>query len=75
MKVHSQARTTPRISAEISASTDSLSVLAERYDIARVTARKWKRRDNPQDRSHRSQWPRHPHTLYTTRQDSSPAEE
>ncbi|MEK7703253.1 MAG: IS481 family transposase [Nitrospirota bacterium] len=59
-QVHSQARTTPRIRQEIKASTDSMSVLAERYHISRITVRKWKRRESAQDRSHR------PHRLSTT---------
>jgi hypothetical protein len=34
--------------------------LAKRYNISRATVRKWKRRDSPDDLSHR------PHTLHTT---------
>ena len=59
-QVHAQARTTPRTRAEIQASSESVAELAERYDISRATARKWKHRDSPEDRSHR------PHTLHTT---------
>lgn len=59
-RVHAQARTTPRTRAEIKASSDSLTQLADRYNITRATALKWKHRDNPEDRSHR------PHTLHTT---------
>lgn len=58
--VHAQARTTPRTRAEIKESSSSLGVLAERYNICRATARKWKGREDPQDLSHR------PHTLSTT---------
>ena len=59
-QVHPLARTTPRTRAEIKASTASAAVLAERYNISTATARKWKGRDDVQDRSHR------PHTLCTT---------
>ena len=59
-QVHPRARTTPRTRAEIKACAAPLSTLAERYNITVATARKWKRRDDPQDRSHR------PHTLCTT---------
>ena len=59
-EVHAQARTTPRTRAEIKASTESVAKLAERYDISRATARKWKQRDSTEDRSHR------PHKLHTT---------
>ena len=58
--IHPQARTTPLIRAEIQASPDSLRTLAARYNISLETVRKWKRRENAQDRSHR------PHTLCTT---------
>lgn len=59
-QIHPRARTTPRTRAEIKASGASLSTIAERYDITVATARKWKGRDDPQDRSHR------PHRLATT---------
>lgn len=59
-QIHPRARTTPRTRAEIKASGASLSTIAERYDITVATARKWKGRDDAQDRSHR------PHRLATT---------
>ncbi len=59
-QVHAQARTTPRTRAEIKASSASIAELADRYNINRATARKWKHRDSPDDLSHR------PHTLHTT---------
>ena len=59
-QVHPLARTTPRTRSEIKASTAPLSTLAERYNITVATARKWKSRDDAQDRSHR------PHRLCTT---------
>ena len=59
-QVHPLARTTPRTRAEINASPDSITALSDRYNISIATARKWKRRDDVQDRSHR------PHKLSTT---------
>ena len=59
-EVHAQARTTPRVRAEIKASSASLAELAERYNISKATARKWRSRQSPQDLSHR------PHKLNTT---------
>ena len=64
--VHPLARTTPRTRTEIKASSSSLTEVAERYNITVATARKWRQRDDPQDRSHR------PHKLSTT---LSPAQE
>ena len=65
-QVHPLARTTPRTRTEIRASAAPLTVLAERYNITEATARKWKHREDAQDRSHR------PHKLSTT---LSPAQE
>ena len=59
-QVHPLARTTPRTRTEIRESSAALSTLAERYNITVATARKWKRRDDAEDRSHR------PHNLCTT---------
>ena len=59
-QVHAQARTTPRTRAEIKASSAPLVELAERYNISRATAAKWKCRETPHDLSHR------PHKLSTT---------
>jgi transposase InsO family protein len=59
-QVHAQARTTPRTRAEIKDSTDTLVDLADRYNITKATARKWKNRESPEDLSHR------PHNLNTT---------
>ena len=58
-QVHARARTTPLIRAEIRASTLGVVELAERHNISRATAAKWKNRDDAQDRSHR------PHKLST----------
>ena len=59
-QVHPQARTTPRVRAEIHHRQDSLAVLAERYNTSVATVRKWREREDMQDRSHR------PHRLGTT---------
>ena len=59
-QVHTQARTTPRTRAEIKVSTAPLVELAERCNITRATAAKWKGRETPHDLSHR------PHKLSTT---------
>jgi transposase InsO family protein len=59
-QVHPMARTTPRTRAEIRASSAPLTVVAERYNVTEATARKWRDRQDAQDRSHR------PHKLSTT---------
>ena len=59
-QVHPVARTTPRTRAEMRSSEDSSAELAKRYNVSIATARKWKGRDDSQDRSHR------PHILATT---------
>jgi transposase InsO family protein len=58
--IHPQARTTPLVRAEIRASSESLATLAQRYNLSLSTVRKWKRREDVQDRSHR------PHRLSST---------
>ena len=65
-QVHPQARTTPRTRAEIRSSQDSLTELAKRHNTTVATVRKWRSRDDMQDRSHC------PNTLSTT---LSPAQE
>lgn len=64
--IHPQARTTPRVRAEIQASSESTAELARRYNVSELTVAKWKGRESVLDRSHR------PHTLSTT---LSPAQE
>ena len=59
-QVHSRALTTPLIRAGIRTYELSVVELAERYNINRGTAAKWKNREDAQDRSHR------PHKLITT---------
>ena len=65
-RVHPQARTTPRTRAEIHSCQASLAEVAERFNTSVATVRKWRGREDMQDRSHR------PHTLNTT---LSPAQE
>jgi hypothetical protein len=50
----------PRPRAEIKAASETLEVLAQRYNVSKATARKWKNPEDVQDRSHR------PHKLSTT---------
>ena len=52
-QVHPQARTTPRTRAEIRSCQAPLTVLAERYNVTKATVRKWRSREDMQDRSHR----------------------
>ena len=53
--LHQQARTTPRIRAEIAASEEPVSVLAQRYGVTTATVRKWRHRTVFHDRSHTAQ--------------------
>ena len=64
--IHPQARTTPRTREEIRQSEEPVRALAAQFNLNVATVRKWKSRDDTQDRSHR------PHTLQTT---LSPAQE
>ena len=64
--LHSQARTTPKVPAEIQASGEPARVLAERYGTTEQTVCKWRKRDSIYDRSHTA------HRLQTT---LSPAQE
>lgn len=59
-QVHPCARTTPRTRSEINISFVSVTTLACLYNITVATARKWKGREDSQDRSHL------PHRLNTT---------
>ena len=59
-QIHPQARTTPKIRAELKASPLSERAAAEMYNINRLTVRKWRNRTDVQDRSHKA------HTLHTT---------
>ncbi len=50
--LHKNARTTPAVRAEIAASNETASVLAQRYGITEQTVYKWKKRNVFGDRSH-----------------------
>ena len=60
MNIHPEARTTPKIRAEIQASKLGVKALAKKYNISVSTVRKWKSRQAVEDRSHC------PHHLQTT---------
>src|SRR5690625_1960125 len=60
IRLHVNAVTTPRIRREIQASTESHVALAARYNVSIDTIRRWRQRDDVQDRSHT------PHRLQTT---------
>lgn len=49
---HKNARTTPAVRAEIAASDETASVLAQRYGITEQTVFKWKKCSVFSDRSH-----------------------
>jgi len=49
MKLHKNARTTPRIRQEIQGSVESHVTLAKRYNIGVATVRKWRKRDHVED--------------------------
>jgi hypothetical protein len=59
-QVHPCARTTLRTRAEINVLLAGATALASLYNITAVTARKWRGREDSEDRSHR------PHALKTT---------
>ena len=50
--IHPQARTTPRVRAEMQASTLSATALAKLYNTTVATASKWQSRTETHDRSH-----------------------
>jgi transposase len=52
-RIHAQARTTPKTREEIRHSDLSISEIMARYSISKTTARKWRGRDDFEDRSHR----------------------
>ncbi|WP_419601935.1 hypothetical protein [Thiolapillus sp.] len=54
MVIHPQARTTPKLRAEIKAQRDRKQVdLAKQYNVTPQTIRKWQNRDEFTDKSHR----------------------
>lgn len=50
--LHKNARTTPAIRTEIAVRTLPAQALAQRFGITEATVSKWKKRTDPQDRSH-----------------------
>jgi transposase-like protein len=66
VNLHKNARTTPAIRRELRESPLPIAELARRYHLSKATVRKWRRREEGTDRSHR------PHHLHTT---LSPAQE
>jgi len=64
--LHSQARTTHLIREEIRTSTLPQRELAERYNVSRLTIRKWQNRASAEDGSHR---PNKMHTTLTPEQE------
>lgn len=61
MKIHSEARTTPKIREDIHASKGQMTIdaAAKHFNVSRSTIIKWRSRDRFEDRSHR------PHQLHT----------
>ena len=59
-KIHPQARTTPKVRAEIQASALNATQLAKKYHLTIPTVQKWQARESVEDLSHR------PHSLNTT---------
>ena len=49
MKLHPEARTTPKLRAEIKASSLPQQALAEQYNVSRLTIRKWQNREEMTD--------------------------
>jgi hypothetical protein len=47
--LHGSARTTPRVRAELQASQEKTSILAERYGLSRTTVTKWRARTSTAD--------------------------
>jgi DNA-binding transcriptional regulator YiaG len=47
-RIHPQARTTPLVRAEITASQEPIAELARRYNITKATVRNWKGREAPE---------------------------
>lgn len=50
-RVHPNARTTPRVRAELQASREPVAVLARRYNISEMTVRRWRARTTQADGS------------------------
>lgn len=58
LRLHKNARTTPAIRRELRESDLPVAELARRYNLSELTVRKWRRREDTHDRSHR------PHQLH-----------
>jgi len=66
LRLHKNARTTPRTRAEIQASTEPVAKLAVRYGVAEDTVRRWKGRTTTEDASSR---PRELHATLSAAQE------
>jgi hypothetical protein len=66
--LHKNARTTPAVRAEIAASDETASVLAQRFGITEQTVYKWKKRSVFADRSHTAH---HLQTVLTPAQETA----
>ncbi len=53
VNLHKNARTTPAMRRELRASPLPMAELARRYHLSQATVRKWRRREEGADRSHR----------------------
>ena len=53
LKLHANARTTPRTRAQIQSSDLPVAVLAAQFGVSEVTIRRWRKRQDVSDRSHR----------------------
>ena len=47
--LHGSARTTPRVRAELQASEETTSILAQRFGLSRTTVNKWRSRTTTAD--------------------------
>ncbi len=52
-KLHKNAKTNYLIRRRIKQSSEPISVLAQKYHLSRLTIRKWKNRENLEDKSSR----------------------
>ena len=67
VNLHQNARTTPAMRQELRESPLSIAELARRYHLTKATVRKWRRRADGADRSHR---PYHRHTTLSPAQEA-----
>ena len=67
LELHANATTTPKVRAEIQASTEPVRLLAARYGVSERTIRRWRARGDVHDRSHR----RHHQTLSMTAEEEA----